>query len=47
MKTYEIYSWDTDEKLGEIEASSIINAEIKASEKFDVASDRLYALSKE
>ncbi|MCM1200254.1 MAG: hypothetical protein NC548_31230 [Lachnospiraceae bacterium] len=45
MKTYYIYNNQTDEFLGEVMAVSIIDAEIKASAKFDVYSDELYAFS--
>lgn len=46
MKEYNIYDMQTDELIGEITATSIIQAEIKASEKFDRYTDEIYALSK-
>lgn len=46
MKTYNIYNMQTDELIGEVNASNVIKAEIIASEKFDMYSNELYALSK-
>ena len=46
MKTYTIYNMNTDEVIGEVKANNVVNAEIKASEKFDIASDEIYALTK-
>lgn len=44
-KTYNIYKMQTDELIGQIEATNVINAEIKASEKYDIESDKIYALT--
>lgn len=44
-KTYNIYNMQTDEFIGQIEATNVISAEIKASEKYDIESDQLYALT--
>lgn len=45
MRKYIIFDYQTDKRLGEVEAKNIIDAEIKASAKFDIASDQLYAIS--
>lgn len=45
MRTYDIYDMQTDDYIGMIEANSIIDAEIKASEIFNRASDEIYALT--
>jgi len=45
MKTYDIYDMQTDDYIGMVEASSVIEAEIIASETFNKASDQLYALT--
>lgn len=47
MRTYNIYSYQTDELIGQVEATSIIKAEIVASEKYNIESDQLYALTAE
>lgn len=47
MKTYIILDYQTDEVLGEVEATNVVSAEIKASEIFDRYSDEIYAFSKE
>jgi len=44
MKIYMIYDMQTDEIIGAVEAENILDAERKASEKFNIASDQLYAL---
>lgn len=44
-KTYNIYNMQTDELIGQIEATNVISAEIKASEKYDIESEQLYALT--
>ena len=46
MKTYNIYDMQTDELIGEVKASSIVDAEIKASTIFDRYSNEIYALTK-
>lgn len=45
MKTYNIYNLENDEILGTVEASDVIRAEIIASEKFDIESNMLCAIS--
>ena len=47
MKKFDIYLWEVedDKLLGSVVAKDIITAEIIGSEKFQVASDRIYALS--
>lgn len=47
MKTYTIYDIQTDEIIGIIKAKNIIDAEVKASEIFNMASDQLYALTED
>ena len=44
MKKYYIYSAETDEKIGEVTATSIIAAELKASKELNTTSD-IYALT--
>lgn len=46
MKEYTIYNMYTDEVIGEVKANSITDAEIKASEKYDISSADIYALTK-
>lgn len=46
MNTYNIYDMNTDELLCEVCATNVTKAEIKASEQLEIASDKLYALSK-
>lgn len=45
MKTYYIYNQYTDEYIGELKASSILDAEIKTWEIFGIGTDDVYALS--
>jgi len=45
MKKYNIYNMQTDELIGTVEATSIIKAEIKASENFNISSAEIYALT--
>lgn len=46
MKKYNIYDMQTDEKIGEVEARTVTEAEIIASEKFNRYSNEIYALTK-
>lgn len=45
MKTYNIYDMQTNELIGQVEATNVDRAEIIASEKFDRYSDEIYALT--
>lgn len=45
MRKYDIYNQQTDELIGQVEATSVISAEIKASELFNMTSDNVYALT--
>ena len=47
MRTYNIYLYQTDELIGQVEATSITKAEIIASEKYNIESNQLYALTAE
>ena len=47
MRTYNIYNMQNNELIGEVKASSVTDAEIKASEEFNIGSLELYALTKE
>lgn len=46
-RLYNIYDMQSDEMIGTVEATSIIKAEIKASDLFDRYSDEIYALTAE
>lgn len=47
MKIYVVFDIQTDEVIGEVEATNVVSAEIKASEVFNRYSDEIYAFSKE
>lgn len=48
MKRYIIYSMQTDEKIGEVEATNIINAELYfCKNNLNFGSDEIYALTAE
>lgn len=47
MKTYEIFNFQTDEIITEIEAGSVLEAERKACKLLNVESADIYALTKE
>lgn len=46
MKTYYIYDFQTDEFLCEIEAFSIVDAEVKACTQLNKGSEDIYAFTK-
>ena len=45
MKKYNIYNMQTDELIGTVEAKNVIKAEIIASEKYNIESNEIYALT--
>lgn len=45
MKTYYVYDTNTDEYIGYIKATSVVDAEIKASAMYNRGSDEIYALT--
>ena len=45
MRTYYIYNIYTDEYIGELEASSVLDAEFKAWDVFGVCTDDVYAFT--
>lgn len=45
MKTYYVYNYQTDEFLAEVKANSVIQAEIKAAEMFNLNSKNVYAFT--
>lgn len=47
MKTYIIYDFQTDKKIAEVIAGSILEAERKACKMLNTESANIYALTKE
>ena len=48
MKKYYIYDMNTDEKIGEVMANTVVNAELKfLRESGEYGSDEIYALTAE
>lgn len=47
MRTYNIYMMQNDEKIGEVVATNVVAAEIKACEIYNMGANDIYAISKE